>query len=137
MIEESVDVVVASIPQGISHEVRSWLLSLYAGGTTLSVFGQRISVINVVRDNEFVVAWLDGSVFVVSCYVSTHPAIAHFKGFLQKLEDTVLLVWATERRFLLLVILMHGLLLRTTGNRTPEGTSLPPTRLTCDYKQSR
>jgi len=89
VVEEGVDVVIASDPQGVSHEMGGWLLSLCTGGAALGVFGQRISVANVVRDSEFVAARLDGNVFVVSCYVSPRPDIAHFKDFLQSLEDCI------------------------------------------------
>jgi len=58
-------------------------------GAALGVFGQGISVANVVRDSEFVAARLDGNVFVVSCYVSPRPDITHFKDFLQRLEDCI------------------------------------------------
>jgi len=89
VIEEGIDVVIAFDPQGISHEMGGWLLSLGTRGAALGVFGQRISVANVARDNEFVAATLEGNLFVVSCYVSPRPAIAHFKDFLQRLENCI------------------------------------------------
>lgn len=54
VVEEGVDVVIASDLQGVVHEAGGWLFSKGAGGAALGVFGQRLSVGNVVRDSEFV-----------------------------------------------------------------------------------
>lgn len=87
VIEENVNVIIASDSQGVSHEAGGWLLSLGAGDAALGVFGQWISVANVIRDNKFVAARFDGREFVASCYVSPRPAIA-LKTLL-RLEDCV------------------------------------------------
>lgn len=76
VIEESVNVVIVSDPQGVSHEAGGGLLSLGADDAALGVFGQWISVANVIRDNKLVAARLDGREFVASCYVSSRPAMA-------------------------------------------------------------
>lgn len=51
--------------------------------------GPNITVGNVVRDDEFVAARLNGNVFVVSCYAPPRPAIAHFMDFLQRMDNIV------------------------------------------------
>jgi len=88
-VEKEVDVVIAADPQGITHEAGGWLLSTGTGRAALGIVGPKITVGHVVRDDEFVAARLNGNVFVVSCYVSPRPAIAHFTDFLQNLDDVI------------------------------------------------
>jgi len=89
VVQEKIDVVIASDPQGIKHDSGGWVTNSGTGGAAIGVFGNAVSVADIFQDVEFVATRLNSNIHVVSCYVSPRPAIAHFQAFLQRLENYI------------------------------------------------
>lgn len=60
-----------------------------SGRAALEVFRRTMTIVEMVRDVEFVFARLQGNMYVFSCYVFLQYPLVHFLLFLQCLEDYI------------------------------------------------
>lgn len=60
-----------------------------SGRAALEVFRRTMTIVEMVRDVEFVFARLQGNMYVFSCYVFLRYPLVHFLSFLQCLEDYI------------------------------------------------
>lgn len=122
VVQEKVDVVIASDPQGIKHDLGGWVTDSGTGGAAIGVFGNTVSVAGIFQDVEFVAARLNSNIHVVSYYVSPRSAMPTSRTFCNG-SRTTSVDSRPKLKFSLPETLMLGPLRGATGKPMPEAPS--------------